>query len=324
MDLNVLQNQFDSMINNDIIHDNEYLELYKKFLIDKSLEKNIKFKTQTHHIIPKIYYQLNDLAIDDTSQNKVILYFKDHIYAHYLLVFIIKDEELKYRLQHALTSMCNTAHKKDSSIDFSHLEYLQEIYEECLQTKSLKYKGSKKLPVSEASRLRLKQCRQKYLDTHPNRAWITDGKINHLIYDFDEAWKNRYPGFRQGRTLSEEEINRRKNKSKLLTDEQKKHLNRLHAANKGNQYHSKKVYCIDLDLYFDSVNKAIQQLGISGDIAACCRGEQYTAGKHYWAFADDLDRIEFIKDKLNRGIKKTNFNYHKNNIRYKKKNISDE
>ena len=80
MDLNVLQNQFDSMINNDIIHDNEYLELYKKFLIDKSLEKNIKFKTQTHHIIPKIYYQRNDLAIDDTSQNKVILYFKDHIY----------------------------------------------------------------------------------------------------------------------------------------------------------------------------------------------------------------------------------------------------
>ena len=64
-----------------------------------------------------------------------------------------------------------------------------------------------------------------------------------------------------------------------------------------------KVYCIDLDRIFDSMTEARAFLNNSGDIINCCVGNQLKAGGHFWAYAEDTERIQFIKDNYLRSEK---------------------
>lgn len=66
----------------------DYLYLYKKLITNRAQEK-IKFKTHSHHIIPKY------LGGSDSQNNLVNLKVKDHAFAHWILYKLLKNLEDK-------------------------------------------------------------------------------------------------------------------------------------------------------------------------------------------------------------------------------------
>ena len=65
-----------------VFEDNEYLDLYVSLIQSNIYTEKQKFKTQRHHIIPRCFYRLHNMDIDNSTKNIVNLLFKDHILAH--------------------------------------------------------------------------------------------------------------------------------------------------------------------------------------------------------------------------------------------------
>ena len=65
--------------------DNEYLDKYVELIKSNRETKREKFKTQKHHIVPKYYYKINKLELDNSKENIVNLSHTDHILAHLYL-----------------------------------------------------------------------------------------------------------------------------------------------------------------------------------------------------------------------------------------------
>ena len=79
--------------------DNEYLDKYCELIELNKDTKKEKYKTQIHHIIPKCYYELNNLEIDNSKENLVNLLYKDHFLSHYYLALfstILLEEKLTF------------------------------------------------------------------------------------------------------------------------------------------------------------------------------------------------------------------------------------
>lgn len=54
-----------------------------------------------HHIIPKCWYKQNNIEIDNSKDNTVLLTKDDHIKVHILASKCIKDKKLKYKMMAA-------------------------------------------------------------------------------------------------------------------------------------------------------------------------------------------------------------------------------
>lgn len=111
-----------------VVIDNEYLDKYVN-LIESNLEtKRTKFVTQRHHIIPRYYYKLNGLPVDNSKDNIVNLPYKYHFLAHLYLSKCSITEEFSYNNIIALYYMTN---KVDFNSDWDKvdLDLLQEAYE---------------------------------------------------------------------------------------------------------------------------------------------------------------------------------------------------
>lgn len=79
----------------DIVEDNDFLEKYIYLINNNLTTEKEKYKTQTHHIVPKCYFRHNNLSVDDSSSNTVNLQYKDHLLAHYYLSLCAKEEWFK-------------------------------------------------------------------------------------------------------------------------------------------------------------------------------------------------------------------------------------
>jgi len=115
--------------------DNEYLDLYCSLINDNRATKREKFKTQSHHIIPKCCFSCLKLPIDDSSENKVNLLYSKHILAHYYLCLCSDstNKQLKYKLEnsflHLVSGDANNK-KRIENYEVDEFEQFQEIYEE--------------------------------------------------------------------------------------------------------------------------------------------------------------------------------------------------
>ena len=101
--------------------------------------------------------------------------------------------------------------------------------------------------------------------------------------------------------MTESARQRRSESGKLAyekyTSEQKRRLaERLRECNTGTARHCHRVYCVDLDKTFETIKEALAFVGNTGDIINCCMGNQLKAANHFWAYAEDTERIQFIKD----------------------------
>lgn len=122
----------DRLISTGMIEDNEYLDLYIDLINrNKSTEKQ-EHKTQSHHIIPKCYYNIINEPVDNSSDNLVNLLYKDHVLAHYYLS-LCSIGKLHEGMEFAMILISNI-HKQDIDDGFiGSLDKYQELYEENMQ-----------------------------------------------------------------------------------------------------------------------------------------------------------------------------------------------
>ena len=116
----------EDLLNLCMVVDNEWLSKYVD-LINSNIEtKRIKCVTQRHHVIPKYYFKLNNIKVDNSVENIVNLTYKDHILAHYYLARCSSTPNYSYHNYVALNIICYKYDK--SSIEELDLEYVQKEY----------------------------------------------------------------------------------------------------------------------------------------------------------------------------------------------------
>ena len=114
----------EKLLNIGLCIDNEYLDKYCELIEANRNTKKEKFKTQRHHIIPKHYYTLNGLKVDNSKENFVNLLYKYHFIAHLLLSMCSSTEEYFFNNFMALSYM-------SKKFNFKDLDVLQDEYEQC-------------------------------------------------------------------------------------------------------------------------------------------------------------------------------------------------
>lgn len=57
-------------------------------------------------------------------------------------------------------------------------------------------------------------------------------------------------------------------------------------------YCNKKVYCIELDIFFNSITEAVSELGIDkSHVSDCCKGVRKTTGGYHWMYHEDYLKL---------------------------------
>ena len=144
---NILQEKLTSL---NFILDNEYLHEYIKLLVSNIETKYSPGKTQRHHIIPRWYYTNHDLPVDNSSDNLINLYFKDHILAHYYLS-LCTEGKFKYAMQKAFLMLTNF-----DSVHLGYdLEYYQKIKEESYKARLGISPANKGKPMNNDQKLKI-------------------------------------------------------------------------------------------------------------------------------------------------------------------------
>jgi len=97
-----LQDLKQKLLSTNLVIDNEYLEKYIKLLFQNLTTEKEYGKTQKHHIFPKCLSKILNIPIDNTVVN---LCYKDHILAHYYLIYAANNTQLKTANIHAFNHL---------------------------------------------------------------------------------------------------------------------------------------------------------------------------------------------------------------------------
>ena len=127
--------------------ENEYFKKYIQLIEANLKTKRQKFKTQRHHIIPAIAFDLYNWDGKDDEANLVNLLYKDHILAHYYLALCSVSTEFRYKMICAINFILGKAHQvkldiEELKIFIASLEKYQELYEESKQHFAEKLRGT--------------------------------------------------------------------------------------------------------------------------------------------------------------------------------------
>lgn len=186
--------------------DNEYLDMYIKMVLDNAVTKRIKFETQKHHIIPKKYYKINNLEVDNSKENIVNLLYSDHILAHYLLCLCTDKNSCLY--YHSLLAFDYLYYGRTSKIPNTNIikdkgkqiikdaDIINYLYQESVKCKSIYQKGVgagiKKGPMSAETKLKISLA-------HKGKAPWNKGKSG--LPPHTEETKNKMSAWHTGKIL---------------------------------------------------------------------------------------------------------------------------
>ena len=178
--MNTLKNKLLSL---DVFLDNEYLDKYIELVESNFYTKRETKKTQSHHIIPKCYFTLNSLDIDETPQNKVNLLYKDHVLAHCYIVLSAQECQFKYYNYYALVHLLGHRDFKDMR---SLVESLDEV--------QMAYESSKRLLLDNNPMFR-ENVKQKHANTCKTlefRQHVSEGmKLYRQLHSFSEEHRRK-------------------------------------------------------------------------------------------------------------------------------------
>ena len=165
----------------DLVEDNEFLEKYLVIIINNQFTKHEKFKTQKHHIIPRYYYKYLNEQLDDSPANTVELLYKDHILAHYYLIYCSKHNWVYRRANICAIQRLIRALKKNNKIDskwIDNLDEIQSFYEESKHVNYFKEDTPNKIREScKGSIFLYKDGIYKYVKTDNPQKWFNDGWV---------------------------------------------------------------------------------------------------------------------------------------------------
>ena len=139
----------------------DYLDFLEQAKIEK--DGSHDYNVAKHHIIPQAWFNRSNLKVDDSSDNIVILTYKDHFIAHYKLFKYLEstpDKDMTFRM---LFPMICALSFKVNPVGYGEGFTLSD---EDLKAESDKYQDAL----------------EKYHDFQTNAVWITDGKQNIRIF----------------------------------------------------------------------------------------------------------------------------------------------
>jgi len=170
---------------------NKYLDLYLELIyINKSNIKKPDY--QKHHIIPKSYYKIQNLKVDNSSKNCVYLSKLNHIKAHYYLCLCSKGT---FKAANAYATICltNTSTFNEAVNLLNDLPKLNKLIKERNSNLSNLLKGKK---YSQEHNKHLSESLQRNGSHKGNknsmwgkhrtsptyqRSWYNNGKIQKMI-----------------------------------------------------------------------------------------------------------------------------------------------
>lgn len=210
--------------------DNEYLDKYINLINTNRNTKKIKYETNLHHIIPRHYFTHNNLDIDNSKENKVNLYFKDHMLAHFYLAGCTKGQDKYWNLY----SIYLLSGKSTNQLDIEFIESLEDfnfIYENSIKSEYNHRKGCK---VSEDTRNRMKEAQQlrvkKFGATNKNYVWVNNNIKDYMI-PRDELELYEQDGFKKGRLYKHSKETKEKigekAKNRVISDDFRKKMSEI-------------------------------------------------------------------------------------------------
>lgn len=276
--------------------DNKYFDSYITLIYNNLTTKYEKYKTQRHHIIPRIYFKQQGI-VDYMSwkkdsevniDNVINLTYINHIWAHYYLVLCVSDIALKDSLTLAFLKMIYWKQKtitQEELIELQHVEYFDQLYENYKTALHKKMKGK---PKSDAHKQSLKKARDLH-STNKGKKAIFNKELNKVKYVLPEE-VNQYLSdgwVLSGHPLSEET----KHKISLANSSVLKGRKHNPVKKEGNIFSGllgSSVLCIETGQIFNNVNEATEWLynekGIMGKIKDCCTGIREQTGGYHWKF----------------------------------------
>lgn len=189
-----------TLLSTELFIDNEYLDKYVELISQNSETPQTKFRTQSHHIIPRFVYLHKNEPIDESSSNKVNLLFKDHITAHYLLSNCGANFHICNKNYLAIKCLIDTTPVEfQEELDDHTLNELQHLYENIKRTGPLSESTKKKISSSIVGRISItKDGKYKYiypeeLSTYESAGWVRghSGLDKNARLALSEAQKGR-------------------------------------------------------------------------------------------------------------------------------------
>lgn len=191
----MMTNIKEKLINLEIIDDNIYADKYEKLIVDNTQTIATKYETHKHHIIPRYYFKINKLPIDNSSENLVNLQFSDHILAHYYLYKCAKPQFIKAQ-EEAILFLCNQQSIEEALKVLSQ-DNLDQIYEDLMVRRSNSYKG-KPRPQEVKDKISKALIGKEKTEEHKNKLSMTKMGENNPNYgkhwsedkkeEFHEKW----------------------------------------------------------------------------------------------------------------------------------------
>lgn len=254
------------LVNLTDIVDNKFLDEYIDLILLNANTKKAKFITNIHHIVPRCYFKLHNLVVDNSKSNLVNLSYADHIKGHYLLCKCTKG---------AFSQKCYGAFRYlfykyketgDSMLTDFDLEFLQDRYTQFCQYQSKRLKG--RTPWNKGGKgIKTKGC----LGQH----WYNNGTTSILAFECPE-------GFVKGRLFTNTSWNVPSEETRRKMSIAKKGKG-LGASN--NKARKVSMYSINYEYIrtFDTVKEAETFIGVLG-IRPNLWSNNKTCGGYRWKY----------------------------------------
>lgn len=125
---NIIDDIKTNLININLCVDNDYLDKYVNLISNRKIQEKLELNhfTQSHHIIPVMYYKHENISIDNTTSNRVVLKPSEHIIAHWYLSNCSLPDYFKYGNLIAVNFLENVLHV--SIEEFIQSEEEQDLY----------------------------------------------------------------------------------------------------------------------------------------------------------------------------------------------------
>lgn len=292
---------------------NEYFDQYLQLISENLNTPMIKGKTERHHVIPLIIYQLNSgvncsrkeaeiMSVQQDANFTVNMMYKDHVLAHYYLALCCADR-YKSSLLKAFSLMTFNKYRFLDEVDkkqfLEELDNYQELFEEFIirireQSLNRPLKTETKEKISKALLGQKKGCfnekHKKALKNARDFHSTTKGKKSIYSKELDKV-----------KFVSEEELERYLENgwqlgSRPLSKEAKEKISKSNSITlkgkakiKNHGLENNKVMCIEEGLIFNNLTEAkawlFNKTGVDGgQIKNVCAGKRKQTGGYHWKY----------------------------------------
>lgn len=226
-----------------VFEDNEFLDKYCTLIVSNMDTKQIEGVTNNHHIVPKSYFILVNVPIDNSEENLVHLTYENHIIAHYYLCLFTSDGTLKSKMVYAFMMMTHIRTIPESEQELlQNLNMYNYLHNEWISHLSSRMKGNqlaKGNVLSEETRRQMsisrmghgtsEDTRTKLSKANQGSIWIhKDGIYKHISSQninayLDDGWElgGKPVSKKQKQAISV------KNKGKKRSDESRKKMSEV-------------------------------------------------------------------------------------------------